>query len=64
MKNAGVTHLKLVGRGNHPSFMESDIKQMRKAIQLVEETGSVQEYKKKLKEILFKGKCSGVCYYR
>lgn len=64
MKNAGITHLKLVGRGNHPAFMEADIKQMRKAIQLVEETGSVPEYKKKIKETLFEEKCSGVCYYR
>lgn len=64
MKNAGVTHLKLVGRGNHPEFMEEDIKQMRKALKLVEETGTEQEYKDKLIRTVFQGKCSGECYYR
>ena len=32
MKQVGITHLKLVGRGNYTDFMEKDIRQLRKVL--------------------------------
>ncbi len=64
MEQAGVTHLKLVGRGNHTDYMIKDIKQMKKALQFVNETVDVQVYKRLVKEKLFGKKCLERCYYR
>lgn len=64
LENAGVTHLKIVGRGNYTAFMEQDIKMVRRALAIVEQEKEVSDYKKRVKEELFSGTCSGVCYYR
>lgn len=64
MDEAGITHLKIVGRGNHIRYMEKDIQQMRRALLLVEECSTIEQYKKKVKEKLFYGACSQACYYR
>ena len=64
LKEAGVTHLKLVGRGNHTAYMEEDIRQMKRALALVDEIADLELYKHKIREELFSGKCSHNCYYR
>lgn len=35
LQRAGITHLKLVGRGNHADFMEKDIRNLRKALDIL-----------------------------
>lgn len=64
LSDAGVTHLKLVGRGNYPDFMECDIRNLRRAITLAETISDSQEFKKAMKQELFPKGCSQVCYYR
>lgn len=75
---AGVTHLKLVGRGNYTDYMERDIRNLRKALEILkdvldmEKTGNIpaglkaeETYISQMKKELFgsAGKCSGMCYY-
>ena len=79
LEKAGVTHLKLVGRGNYTDYMERDIKNLRKALEILkdvldmEKTGNIpagpeaeRRYISQMKREIFgpAGKCSGVCYYR
>ena len=40
MKQVGITHLKLVGRGNYTDFMEKDIRQLRKVLDILETSDS------------------------
>ena len=37
LEKAGVTHLKLVGRGNYTEYMERDIKNLRKALEILKD---------------------------
>lgn len=64
MKQIGITHLKLVGRGNYTDFMEKDIRQLRKALDILEKCESEAQYQKKMKASLFPDGCSQNCYYR
>ena len=64
MKQVGITHLKLVGRGNYTDFMEKDIRQLRKVLDLLENSDSEAQYQKKMKASLFPDGCSRNCYYR
>lgn len=64
MKQVGITHLKLVGRGNYTDFMEKDIRQLRKALDILENSDSEAQYQKKMKASLFQDGCSRNCYYR
>lgn len=64
MKQVGITHLKLVGRGNYTDFMEKDIRQLRKALDILENSDSEAQYQKKMKASLFPDGCSRNCYYR
>lgn len=64
MKQIGITHLKLVGRGNYTDFMEKDILQLRKALEILKNTASEEEYQKEMKASLFPAGCSKNCYYR
>lgn len=61
LKEAGVTHLKVVGRGNSIDNMEKDVKNLKKALELIDV--NTEQYKEVLKKKLFKGECSGECYY-
>lgn len=61
---AGVTHLKLVGRGNHADYMEQDILKLKKAIEYAQTIDDEQEYISKIKNDLLGGYCSGECYYK
>ena len=58
MKQVGITHLKLVGRGNYTDFMEKDIRQLRKALDILENSDSEAQYQKKMKASLFPDGCS------
>lgn len=64
MKQVGITHLKLVGRGNYTDFMEKDIRQLRKVLDILENSDSEAQYQKKMKASLFPDECSQNCYYR
>ncbi len=64
MKQIGITHLKLVGRGNYTDFMEKDIRQLRKALDILEKCDSEAQYQKKMKASFFPDGCSQNCYYR
>lgn len=78
LKKAGITHLKLVGRGNYIDYMERDIRNLRKALEILkdvlnmEKTGNIpagpeaeSRYISQMKKEIFgsAGKCSGMCYY-
>lgn len=63
LREAGITHLKLVGRGNYTDFMEWDIRNLRKALEILECSDSEDHYRKKMKQILFPTGCSRNCYY-
>lgn len=64
MKQVGITHLKLVGRGNYTDFMEKDIRQLRKVLDILENSDSEAQHQKKMKASLFPDGCSRNCYYR
>ena len=66
LADAGITHLKLVGRGNFSEYMMQDIRQTRKALDILEETRGAgrDAYRKSMKAALFSGRCSRNCYYR
>jgi len=61
---AGVTHLKIPGRGNYSGFMEQDIKSARQALNILKESKSEEEYLSRMRQDLFPAGCSRVCYYR
>ena len=63
LKEAGVTHLKVVGRGNSIDFMERDVKELRTALDILEKISN-ENYEEEMKNKLFKNKkCSRNCYY-
>lgn len=64
MKQVGITHLKLVGRGNYTDFMEKDIRQLRKALDILEKSDNELQYQREMKASLFQDGCSQNCYYR
>lgn len=63
LKDAGITHLKVVGRGNSIDNMERDVRNLKKALNMVENINDEIIYKDTIKENFFKSKCSGDCYY-
>lgn len=64
LKEAGVTHLKVVGRGKYIDYMERDVKNLKRALKLLDDMKTEDiAYDKKLKNTLFTGSCSGECYY-
>lgn len=63
LKNAGVTHLKVVGRGNSIKNMERDVQNLRRAINMLGCLENSDIYEQRVKDELFQGKCSGQCYY-
>ena len=63
LKEAGVTYLKVVGRGNSIDFMERDVKELRTALDILEKISN-GNYEEEMKNKLFKNKkCSRNCYY-
>lgn len=63
LKKAGVTHLKVVGRGNSIENMEMDVQNLKKAIAMLDNIEDSKSYEKSVRDKLFHGKCSGQCYY-
>lgn len=63
LREIGITHLKLVGRGNYNDYMEQDIRILRRALTLLEQSTSEEDFKDTLRRMLFSYKCSKVCYY-
>ncbi|MDY5883358.1 MAG: U32 family peptidase [Roseburia sp.] len=75
LQTAGVTHLKVVGRGNYIDYEKEDIRQLKRALTILEEvealrqkdSGEVQlhaEFQRRIRTRLFYGECSHNCYYR
>lgn len=63
LREAGITHLKVVGRGNYPEEMERDIQGMKRALEILENSQGEADYLLKMKSELFPQGCSGRCYY-
>lgn len=65
LKKAGVTHLKVVGRGNYIEYAQKDIAGLKRALRILEEYYEQGEnaYIEQMKKKIFDGKCSGNCYY-
>lgn len=64
LRKAGITHLKLVGRGNYVDHMEKDIRNLRKALDTLETSKNEEEFQCTIKRTVFPHGCSGQCYYR
>lgn len=63
LKEAGITHLKVVGRGNYIDVIEKDIINLKKIINNMEVIQKEEEFKEKIKGEIFKEECSHECYY-
>ena len=61
LKDAGITHLKIVGRGNFVECMARDIHYAKQAIHYLEEDEA--SYEQRIMELLG-GQCSRNCYYQ
>ena len=64
LSDAGITHLKLVGRGNYTDFMERDIRNLRRMLEILEDPSTEEEYIRAMKAELFPNGCSHMCYAR
>ncbi len=64
MRQAGITHLKLVGRGNYVDHMEKDIRNLRTALDILEMAENEEKFQCTIKRTMFLNGCSGKCYYR
>ena len=63
LRDAGITHLKLVGRGNYTDFMEKDIRNLKAALEILENTDTEAAFRTEMKKQIFPYGCSGNCYY-
>ena len=63
LQRAGITHLKLVGRGNYVNYMENDIRNLKQALELLDCAKNEADFINKMKAKLFEKGCSGNCYY-
>lgn len=64
LRRAGITHLKLVSRGNYEKDTMRDILTLRCALDILEQAETEEEYKKVMRTRIFGDrKCSGRCYY-
>lgn len=61
-REAGVTHLKLVSRGNSAEATCEDIRALIKALDILESSGSEEEYKRRMFAEIFPDGCSRNCY--
>ena len=61
LQKAGVTHLKLVGRGNRPERMKRDIRALKTALDILRD--SPASYIERMRRTLFPNGCCGACYY-
>lgn len=63
MKEIGITHLKVVGRGKSSECMKHDIETVNKALTILGESKTETEYKEHMLKQLFPNGCSRHCYY-
>lgn len=63
LREIGITHLKLVGRGNYTDFMEQDIRMLRQALAILETSTSEKDFQQNMRKQLFPQGCSSHCYY-
>lgn len=63
LQEAGITHLKLVGRGNYVDFMERDIHNLSRAREILEMSATETEFIDRMKRELFPDGCGRSCYY-
>lgn len=63
LREIGITHLKLVGRGNYTDFMEQDIRMLRQALAILETSTSEKDFQQNMRKQLFPQDCSSHCYY-
>lgn len=63
LKEAGVTHLKIVSRGNSGEETYKDIKALQSALDILEASKNEEEYIAKMKRRFFPNGCGGECYY-
>ena len=63
LHDAGVSCLKIVGRGNHLDCTVRDIRAVKKALLLAEQSEDQATYRLTMKKALFPEGCSGECYY-
>ena len=72
LQKAGITHLKLVGRGNYTDFMEKDIRNLRQALNILDrhsknlrqDQDTEKIFQQQMKQSIFPNGCSENCYYR
>jgi len=57
LRKAGITHLKIVGRGAHPEFLERDIRLVRRAVDMGDVSAET------LRRVILQNECSKNCYY-
>lgn len=63
LQMVGITHLKVVGRGNFIENIEQDVRSVKNALQFLDKTDDPCKYGWLIKENLFNEKCSENCYY-
>ncbi|MDD3165741.1 MAG: U32 family peptidase [Oscillospiraceae bacterium] len=63
LRATGITHLKIVGRGNSPDAMTRDLRAARRALSILADSPSEAAFRTALRASLFSGGCSGACYY-
>ena len=63
LRDAGITHLKLVGRGNYSDFMERDIQNLRQALAILEDSGTEEKFIRRMRQQIFPQGCANQCYY-
>ena len=63
LRAAGITHIKLVSRGNYTADTIEDIRQLKNALNILEQSTCEKDYKKQMKSRLFAKDCSHNCYY-
>ncbi len=63
LREAGVTYLKVVSRGNHTDATAADIRAVKTAVRLLDQAESEADYIRQMKAQLFSNGCGRVCYY-
>jgi U32 family peptidase len=63
LKEIGVTHLKIVGRGCRVKMLVRDIENIKQCILQAKLLNTEKSYIDDVKMSLFKGKCPAICYY-
>lgn len=63
LRDAGITHLKLVSRGNYTADTIEDIRHLKHAITILDKSSCEDDYKNQMRRELFPKGCSHNCYY-